>query len=97
MFAGTKDYNLDDIDFKELRAKTYEKYLKARIESAKKQQEAKDSDDEIEDCPVSSSPPSSSILLYPLLDSVFDPVQLCNDDLPEVYCKECKIKVSLIK
>jgi hypothetical protein len=69
VFEGTKDYNLDDIDFKELREKTYDKYLRARIENAKQHQQAKDSDDEIEDCP------------------------LCNDDLPEVYCKECKINI----
>ena len=50
---GTKDFNLDDINFKELREQAYNKNLKARIESAKIQREAKDSDDEIEDCLVS--------------------------------------------
>jgi len=69
VFEGTKNYNLDDIDFKALREQTYETQLRTRIERAQKHQEANDSDDEIEDCP------------------------LCNDDLPEVYCKECKLKI----
>lgn len=70
VFEGTKDYNLDGIDFTELRQQAYDKNLKARMENAKKHNEANhDSDDEIEDCP------------------------LCDDDLPEVYCTECKIKI----
>jgi len=69
IFEGTKNYNLDGTNFSQLRAETYDRYLRARMESATNHQAAKDSDDEIEDCP------------------------LCNDDLPEVYCKECKIKI----
>jgi hypothetical protein len=53
VFEGTKNYNLDGIDFKVLREQTYETQLRSRVERAQKHQEANDSDDEIEDCPVS--------------------------------------------
>lgn len=67
VFEGVKDFDLDGIDFKELREQTYNKYLKQRMEAAKNVQV--DSDDEIEDC------------------------EICKDEFPEVYCKECKLKI----
>lgn len=99
-FEGAKNYNLDDVDFKELRQRMYNEKLKARMESAK-DAFAEADEDEIEDCMVSNN----NGLLYAFKIVIFFVKfynilwcgKICKDDFPEVYCKECKLKVSFLQ
>jgi len=67
MLSDADTFDLSDIDFAPLRAETYIKHLKQRVESAHAVLNKKD--DVIEDC------------------------EICEDDFPEFYCKECALKI----
>ncbi len=85
VFAGVDDFKLDDFDFAELREQAYNTHLKARMDRAR---EAAKEPEEIEDCQVSHFTYLCSSLFFLLLQKI------CLEDFPEVYCKECKLKVS---